>query len=378
MIKKFKKNINFKLIGILSGLYAFFVLLYASKNAYLIINSPTWSKTVNWYDFITGNIIDWVLVTIFMVFMVYTTKLLMNKKTKLIYIGIIHLFFSFVLGAFTITISFVIESFTQTLSMSEYSFNDYFISYIRLVDLHFLIYLSLVTIIYMYYYFKENQETLIQTAKLQEQLSDTKLKFLQSQMHPHFLFNTLNSIHSLMDIDIDKSKKTVVDLSSILRNVLDKKDENLIELQDELKILEKYVNINKMRFSDQLSFNIDIEDGLENVLIPNMILQPIVENSIKHGFDKEIISLEVFIRIHKKNDNLLITVGNTGKKLNEDASDLFKKGTGLNNIKERLNTLYANNHTFNIYNKSDKVVTALSFPIQLSVSEITYDYTFSG
>lgn len=374
MIKKLKKNIDFKLIGILSGLYAFFVIIYASKLSFLRLKYPKRIVETSWSKFFLNHFIDWVVVTIFIAFMVFTTKFLINKKTKLVYIGLIHLFFSFFLGVFTLGITWIIENLTDPQTAANFSFNDYLTAFISLIDLNFLIYFSLVTIIYMYYYFQKNQENQIQAAKLREQLSDTKLKFLQAQMHPHFLFNTLNSIYSLMDINIEKSKKIVVDLSDILRHVLDKKDENLIELQDELFILKKYIDINKTRFSDQLRFNIDIEDGLENVLIPNMIIQPIVENSIKHGFGKDIISLEIFIHIHRKYDKLIITIKNTGGKLNKDVAALFKKGTGLNNIKERLNTLYADNCTMEIYNKSDKVVTKLSFPIQLSISEITHDY----
>ena len=110
-------------------------------------------------------------------------------------------------------------------------------------------------------------------------------------MHPHFLFNSLNSIHSLMDISIEKSKSMVVDLSDLLRNVLDKKDQNLIELQEELFILKKYIHIKETRFSDQLDIQLNVEEGLENILVPNMLIQPIVENSTKHGYGKEHISL---------------------------------------------------------------------------------------
>ena len=372
MIKKLKKYIDFKLVGILSLVYLIFVIIYSSKNAFLRLQYPDMVKS-SWLDFYLYNLLDWFLIVMFMVFIAFTTKYLIDKKTKYIYILLIHFFLSFFIGAFTIGISWIVETGKLPTTMEDFIYL-LFTHILDLIDLHFLIYMSLVTIIYMYYYFKKNQENQIQTAKLREQLSDTKLKFLQAQIHPHFLFNTLNSIYSLMDINIEKSKKIVVDLSDILRHVLDKKDENLIELQEELIMLKKYININKMRFSDQLSFTIDIEEGLENVLIPNMIIQPIVENSIKHGFDKDIISLEIFIRIHKKNDNLIITIENTGKKLTKDASTLFKKGTGLTNIKERLNTLYTNNYTFNIYNKSNKVVTKLSFPIHLSISEITHDY----
>jgi len=166
----------------------------------------------------------------------------------------------------------------------------------------------------------------------------------------------------------------VVDLSDLLRNVLDKKDDNLIELQEEIEILKKYIHIKKTRFSDQLNIHLNIEDGLENILVPNMLIQPIVENSTKHGYSAEFIALEIIINVYKKNDKLVIKIQNDGKALKEKLPTLLKKGTGLNNIKERLDTLYGNHYKLNIYNEANKVITKISIPVKLSVSKIEKDY----
>lgn len=371
MIKNLKKYFDIKLIGILSLVYLVFVLIYASKNAYLRVHAK---RNMDWGEFVFGNVLDWCLITIFMIFIAFTTKYMMIKKVNLVLIISVHLFFSLFIGAFTLGFSWVIENLGKPISEAEFSFSELCIYYIRLIDLHFLIYLSLVTIIYMYYYFQKIQESKIQTIKLEDQLSKTHLKFLQSQMHPHFLFNSLNSIHSLMDISIDKSKSMVVDLSDLLRNVLEKKDQNVIELQEELFILKKYIHIKKTRFSDQLDIHLKVEEGLENVLVPNMLIQPIIENSTKHGYDKEHTTLNIYIDIYKKNNNLIILVQNNGKELKDKLPILLKKGTGLNNIKERLDTLYDNNYNLNIYNKAGKVFTKISIPINLSISEIEKEF----
>jgi two-component system LytT family sensor kinase len=369
MIKKTKHFLDLKLIGLLSALYAFFMIIYTSKNVYLILKNPNDLKT-DWNIFFFKNFLDWIIVTCFLVLIVFITKMMMQKKVRLFYIIITHLFFSFFLGIFILGATWLIGIFSENQSIKGFTFDDYFIWFIRRIDIHFLIYVSSATIIYMYYYYNKIQVNQILTDKLEGQLSHSTLKILQSQMLPHFLFNTLNSIYSLMDIDVNKSKSMVIDLSDLLRSILEKKDQNLIELQDELFILQKYINIKKTRFPDQLTFNINIDGGLENVLVPNMLLQPIVENSIKHGYSKEHLSLEIFIRIYKENGFIVVKIENTGKKLNEDLSALIKKGTGLSNIKERLTSLYGENCILNIYNKPSTVITLVSFPIQLSVSEI--------
>lgn len=369
MIKKLKQYFDLKLVGILSVVYLVFVIIYASKNAYLEICTYP-NKESNWGHFVFANALDWSLISIFMVFIAFTTKYMIRKKIKLVFIISIHFFFSLFIGAFTLGVSWFIGTLSTSFQKENHTFNNVVISYIELLDLHFLIYLSLVTIIYMYYYFQKTQESEVQTVKLEEQLSKTHLKFLQSQMHPHFLFNSLNSIHSLMDISIKKSKSMVVDLSDLLRNVLEKKDQNIIELQEELYILKKYIQIKKTRFSDQLEIELNVEDGLENILVPNMVIQPIVENSTKHGYDKNHLSLKISIDIYRRKDKLIILIGNNGKEIKEKFSALLKKGTGLNNIKERLDTLYNKNYNLSIYNKSNRVYTKLSIPVNLSVSEI--------
>ena len=365
-MKRLKKYIDFRLVGILSLVYSVFVIIYSSKNAYLRIH---FNRNTDWGYFIFGNVLDWFLITVFMLFIAISTKYLIIKKIKFIYIVLFHLFFSFFIGAFTIGISWAVEFFTMPDMSHKFSLSDLVVSYVRLIDLHFLIYLSLVTIIYMYYYFKKTQESKLQTVQLQEQLSKSQLKFLQSQMHPHFLFNTINGIHSLLDINLEKSKTMLVDLSDLLRNVLEKKDQ--IELQEELDILKKYIHIKKTRFSDQLTFSLDVQDGLENVLVPNMILQPIVENATKHGYSEEHKTIAIYIAIKKENSRLVIKIENTGKPIVKSLAKLLKDGNGLNNINERLKTLYGLDYELKIYNLSSRVITEITFPLQYAISEIT-------
>ena len=370
-MKKLRNLIDFKLIGILSLAYAVFVIIYSSKNAFLRIYH---GRKPDWGYFIFVNALDWFLITIFMIFIAISTKYLIVKKVKFVYIVIFHLFFSFFIGAFTVGLSWGIELLGDPQMDAKREFGEVVIGFVRLIDLHFLIYLSLVTIIYMYYYFKKTQESELKAIKLQDQLSQAHLRFLQSQMHPHFLFNTLNGIHSLIDINIENSKAMIVDLSDLLRNVLDKKDQNLIELQEELDILKKYIHIKKTRFSDQLTFTIDIEEGLENVLVPNMILQPIIENATKHGYSNSHKTIEIFVFIKKVKENLKIKIENTGKQISEPLSTLLKKGNGISNINERLKTLYKTEYDLKIYNHENRVITEIIFPIQYSISEISEDY----
>ncbi|GAA3602607.1 histidine kinase [Flavivirga amylovorans] len=374
MINILKKYIDLKLILIIIivqltlNLYDIFQRSFITKKGVLKLN----------YDLqgaeIFGKLAEFTGVIIYMVIVSIIVNFFIKRKTSLWIVVIFHLTIPITLPQFTWTIYHIPEIIKER-SFESLQFTDFYISrYIFHIKYYYTLYFLILGIIYIYFYFKKIQENKVQTARLQAQLSDTKLKFLQSQVHPHFLFNTLNSVYSLMDIDSSKSKDMVISLSDLLRNVLEKKDQNLIEFQEELFILKKYIHINEMRFSDNLNFHMNIEKGLDNILIPNMLIQPIIENAIKHGYSKQHITLDIFVNIYIKLDVLHIIIENNGKKLDESLSDLLKKGHGLSNIKDRLQTLYEEHYEFKMFNKNNKVVTSIIIPIQLSISKIETDF----
>ncbi|MEZ4987752.1 MAG: histidine kinase [Saprospiraceae bacterium] len=136
--------------------------------------------------------------------------------------------------------------------------------YAYLVNANTLVvmYMLSVAVSYTYDYMRRDNENKLQQSQLETQILQARMKMLRSQLHPHFLFNTLNSVNSLMDIDVSTARIMIVDLSDLLRKVLDWKDTPKIPLKDELDLLKRYVNIEKMRFSDDLTVHWDIDESL--------------------------------------------------------------------------------------------------------------------
>ena len=198
------------------------------------------------------------------------------------------------------------------------------------------------------------------------------MKVLTEKLHPHFLFNTLNTIFSLIDINKKKAQNTIVDLSDLLREIIDLKEDNLITLDQELSLLKKYLDIKSIRFYDHLNINLDIEDGIENALIPSTIIQPLVENSIKHGYSLNHPQLDIDISIYKKEKNLVIIIKNNGKKLETSLKNLQKQGIGIKNTIERLQILYKKKFEFILENIPDNngVITKITIPYRLSEAKI--------
>lgn len=203
MKKKLNNSLDFKLLSILSLVYLVINLINFGKNLYF-----KWLgfgfKEYSYYSMLYNMLINWLVVSLFAAFLIVLVKILLRKKTPIFSSILIHIFFSFFIGAFAIWVDFIGEGTINVFALETRKM--FFNGVIRLADLHFLVYLSFITIIYMYYYFKRLRERDVQNHQLKEQLSKSHLQFLQSQLHPHFLFNTLNGIHSLMPLALKNHK----------------------------------------------------------------------------------------------------------------------------------------------------------------------------
>ena len=197
-------------------------------------------------------------------------------------------------------------------------------------------------------YYRKYESKQVELAQMENQLANARLNALKMQLQPHFLFNTLHTISSLMEIDTKGSQKVLARLGDLLRGILDSGARQKISLAEELVFVKNYLYIEEMRFHDRLRITYDIDPESEQALVPAFILQPLIENAIKHGFAK--ISgkgqIEVYSRV--ENGSLLIRVGDNGNGSQKNASQLFSEGIGLQNVKERLEQLYGNEAQINI------------------------------
>ena len=362
---KLKKYIDFKLILLLAGFYGLFNLVYILKTLYLVTHHPE-MRFGSWYHFMVFNIlIDWLVVVIYMTIIAVSTKRFLHKNYSWVKIISIHVIFSILIGLIIRLIFDLFGILSGQFTFEDYQMEESFSRFVAVVDLNFLIYFAMTFIIYTYYYVKQVKEVEHHRAQLETQLVNTRMKMLSSQLQPHFLFNTLNSIAVLADLDKEKAKDTIADLSDFLREILYSGDESAISLEKELRTLEYYLNILNVRFSDHLRITKEIDEQLLSKRVPALLLQPILENSIKHGYSYEHTHLEVSIRIYSKGNELVIEVINDGAGLEAGTEELMKKGKGLANIDARLANLYGSNYTFEIKNKHEGtgVETIVKMPL---------------
>ena len=170
----------------------------------------------------------------------------------------------------------------------------------------------------------------------EKETAETKLRLLQAQIEPHFLFNTLSNVLSLLDTDVKKGQTMLLNLTQYLRLTLDKSRSEITTLEQELDTVCAYMNIHKVRMGDRLEFSIDMSDDLKKTPLPPMLIQPLVENAIKHGLEPKVGGGRINISIDRKNGILHIVIADTGEGISEIAGD----GVGLINIRKRLKSLY--------------------------------------
>jgi two-component system LytT family sensor kinase len=205
-----------------------------------------------------------------------------------------------------------------------------------------------------------------EAARLEAQLAEARLSALRAQLDPHFLFNTLNAVSSLVGSDPRGVRRMIARLSVLLRHSLEESPEPEVALEDELQVLTQYVEIMEIRFEGRLHVEKRVEPDVLDALVPNLILQPIVENAIKHGVSKlpnsAVGHIEVTAR--RDGDDVVISVVDNGPAL-EDTDEMFaERGVGVRNTRARLAQLYGTEHTLSLSRGpgGEGVVATLTVP----------------
>lgn len=209
------------------------------------------------------------------------------------------------------------------------------------------------SIIYFGFHYLENYKRAeIQNLKLEANSREVELNTLKSQLNPHFMFNSMNSIRALVDEEPGKAKTAITQLSNLLRSTLMIHKNRLITLQEELNLIKDYLELEHIRYEERLRYQFDIQPESRNCQIPPMILQTLVENGIKHGISKYAAGGEIGIVTTYVSQKLTIKIYNTGQ-INPGRSDT---GFGLINTRQRLELLFGSKASFTVSNKDPHTV----------------------
>ena len=220
-------------------------------------------------------------------------------------------------------------------------------------------YIVMVLVYYLILYNQNLQEQKNRQLQLATEVKDAELRMLKSQINPHFIFNSLNSINSLTLSDPAKARQMIVNLSSFLRYSIGKDNKETNNLGLELENIELYLAIEKVRFGNRLCFNSQVPESCKNSKIPNLLLQPLIENAIKHGVQESLETININLQAKYSKDKLAITISN-----NFDREAVPKKGSGigLKNIQQRLLLIYGRKDLIKYQVVDDVFEVALEIP----------------
>jgi two-component system LytT family sensor kinase len=211
-----------------------------------------------------------------------------------------------------------------------------------------LVYWSLLGVCQAITNFRSSQERERRAAELEARLTSAKLQALRMQINPHFLFNTLNSITALVYVNPRAADEMLGDLSELLRRSLDSMEEQEIPLAQELEFIGTYLSIEQKRFGERLRLEQTVPDELMKAMVPALILQPLVENAIRHGIEPRRGPGLISIEAKKEDQDLHLIVRDNGRGLPADPDNLGRRGIGLANTRARLQGLYGANQRFNL------------------------------
>jgi len=230
-----------------------------------------------------------------------------------------------------------------------------------------LAYAEIAAVGHAIHYYRESRGKDLRASRLEAQLAQAQLDVLKMQLQPHFLFNTLHAISSLMHRDVEAADRMITLLSDLLRQSLENVSAAVVPLKQELELLEKYLEIERTRFRDRLAVRIDVDPEALDAPVPNLILQPLVENAVRHGIARRSEAGLIEITACREGATLVLHVRDDGPGLRMVPEVALRRGVGLANTQARLRQTYGPGHGFELRNRAEGgLEVALRIPLEAS------------
>ena len=288
-------------------------------------------------------------------FVLWLADLYLFRKKRLNWAAIV--FFHLLAGvAFSLAHTYLMAITRQIISplvgLGSYDYGIMFYRYPMELSNDLVGFTSIVCLYYFFRKFRIVQAQQLAAAQLKTKLAEAQLENLRLQLQPHFLFNTLNTISSVMYEDVKAADVMLTQLSDLLRLTLRASRTHEIPLSDELQITQLYLDLMQKRYEEKLCVRYEIDAALNDSMVPQLILQPLLENSLRHGMKASGEAIDISIAAHRENGSLLLKISDTGVGLgSSEPNAVLGRGVGLSNIRDRLAQLYGEGQSFSISNR---------------------------
>jgi two-component system, LytTR family, sensor kinase len=348
-------------------LAAFWTAIGLSFAAQFYISSSRLGRHLSWWYAINYSLFDWYVFAVLSTPVIWLSRRFPIDRARWKFNVALHLgasaLFSFVFVALRAWVAQV----QGWVSGQPAQFAEMF-QWLILKSFHFnlLIYWVVLTVGHAINYYREAQERELRTSELERHLAQARLQALQMQLNPHFLFNTLHAISALMHKDVEAADSMIARLSDLLRYALESTDAQEVPLRQELAFLDRYLEIEQTRFGERLLVRKQIDPGALEYSVPNLILQPLMENAIRHGIEPHARRGEILLSARSENGLLHLEVRDNGEGLaSENGSP--DEGVGLSNTRARLAELYGEEYRFEFTNAAEGgLIVHLAIPCRRS------------
>jgi two-component system LytT family sensor kinase len=341
-------------------------------------DEPTKSTTKETINVFVDRLVSayfWLLLT---PFIIWITEKISLKKFPIGILGLLHLtaglFFTFLHIPIYTTYIFTIHSFVPWMyggvfeKMPDITYGDYVITSLARVNhvYRLLYYCIIIAIHFAFDYFRKYSERELRASQLEVQLKEAQIRTLHQQLQPHFLFNTLNGISSLMYKSVEDADTMLTYLGDLLRISLERMNTQEVPLKDDIAFIERYLLIEKTRMGDRLIVRTNFHPDTLDALVPCMMAQPLLENAIKHGIAPNVRQGTIVATSWREAEKLFLQIEDDGNGLNKSLEESLTKGFGIKNTIERLKILYGGNYTLHFSNKeTGGLRVTLSIPFRM-------------
>jgi signal transduction histidine kinase len=329
--------------------FAFWTLVGLSFAIQFYLASSNAGWPVPWNKAVISSLADWYVFAALSIPAFKLAGRFAFERANWARVGVLHLIASFLFSCSFVALRGLVAYWEAQIAGTPAGFAQVLNALLaKTFYLNLWFYWVIVAVGHALNYYRKFHERELRASELEGRLAQAKLQALQSQMNPHFLFNTLHTISALMHKDVDAADRMVMKLSELLRLALDNTDTHEVPLSQELDFLKRYLEIEQTRFRERLNVELNIAPETLKARVPNLVLQPLVENAIRHGVERHARPGRIVLRAQRHDGQLELEVQDNGGGL-PDGKPL-REGIGLTNTRTRLQQLYGAAQKFELKN----------------------------
>jgi two-component system, LytTR family, sensor kinase len=349
-----------------TGWVALWSLVGLAIASEIYLSSNFLGRSITWGEAISDSLEDWYVYGALSLPVLWLARRYPPERSSRWVTAAVHLAAALAFSFAYVLVRTLVGEVDSRIAGEPASFGEIFHPlFVRTIPFNLLVYGVILSMSHALEYYRKYHERTVQTLELEKHLTEARLQALLHQLKPHFLFNTLNGIASLMHTDVDAADRMLVRLSELLRITMSHTGAPQTTLREEVAFIERYLDIEKIRFRNRLEVSIAVDADAIDAQVPSLILQPMVENAMHHGVEPNSRMGHIELRGSRRNDRLVLSISDNGAGIPEGG---FKReGIGVANTRARLVELYGGDQKFEMANRPEGgLCVTITLPFSIS------------